>query len=216
MIRIQDQINVAIKHLGVARSQEPLIMHIAVIVSALLLGLLVFLINSTAQQETGLSNTGLPSVQTYDYRMVGLDYTQYDAEDKPSYRLLADQLSHYPNPEYNLIDSPHFEIYQQQEMPWTITARSARLEQDSILGEQRVDLSNSVVIQGVDSQGRELQIYTEFLSLYPDSKKFSTDGEVRIEGAGSLVFGTGMTANLSTRQITLLSNVRASYEHEPN
>ena len=57
-------------------------------------------------------------------------------------------------------------------------------------------------------------MYTEVLSLYQDSKKFITDDEVRIERAGSQVTGIGMTANLSTRRVALLANVRASYERK--
>lgn len=191
-------------------------MRIPFIASGLLLALLIFLMNSTVQRQTGLSDIGLPAVQTYDYFMVGLDYTRYDTDSTPSYRLVADRLTHYPEPEYNEIDTPRFEIFQDEDLPWTITARRGRSEQDAEAGEQRVDLNEDVVIHGVDSQGRELDIYTDNLRVYPDSRKVMTDNEVLIEGEGSRITGTGMSADLNTRQITVLANVRGIYEEQPD
>lgn len=197
---------------GPAPSRETVIMRIHFILSACLLALLLFLMNSTVQRQTGLSNTGIPATKTYDYRMNDLDYTQYDAQGLPDYRLVADSITHYPEPRYDLIVSPKFDIYRDEETTWTITALDGRSEQDAVREEQRVDLKNSVVIKGVDARGRELEIYTDTLSVYPESGNVATSSRVRIKSENSEITGNGMTANLDTSRIQLLSNVRGQYE----
>lgn len=188
-------------------------MRIPFILSGCLLALLVFLMNSTVQQETGLGSTGIPVTKTYDYLMKELDYTRYDDRGTPDYRLVADSITHFPDPEYDAIVAPRFEIFRDTDANWTISARDGRSEQDAVRGEQRVDLKNDVVIRGVDTRGRQLEIYTDTLSVYPDSSNVSTSSQVRIKGENSEVTGTGMTANLDSSRIQLLANVRGRYEN---
>ena len=190
-------------------------MRIHVIASIVLLVLLVLLMNLSNRQQTGQDN-GIPAVQAYDYVMRVLDYTRYDNAGVASYRMQAARLTHYGDGDLNAIETPRFEIYQDERTAWTISASTGITKEDPESGSQRVDLSDDVVILGTDAQGREVEIYTDSLSVYPDSRTLDTSASVRIVGEDSVVTGTGMTADLNTSRISLLANVRGQYVNQGN
>jgi lipopolysaccharide export system protein LptC len=191
-------------------------MRMHFVVSAVLAGLLVFLMNAMVQQDSGGANTGIPTVQTFDYQMMNLDYMQYDANGTPSYRLLADSITHFPAPEFNTLNKPRFVILEDQDIVWTISANSGRTEDELFSGEQRVDLEDSVVIHGLDSEGREVNIYTSNLRVFPESRSAITDNNVRITGENSNLTATGMTVDLRSSRIRLRTNVRGTYGIQEN
>ena len=188
-------------------------MRYHILAAAVLFVFLLFLFNSATrnpEQEPGAAELNL--AQDYDYFMASVDSTHFNLDGEPRYRIQAKRITHFPDPDYTVIDTPNFVIYQGQEPPWFITSRKGTMDTDPLLNQEKVELSDNVVVHRVDSSGREVDIYTEFLTVYPDSSNLSTDRDVRIESAGGRISSTGMTADLAANRIKLLANVRGSYE----
>lgn len=188
-------------------------MRIHLIAVVTLSTIMMYLLNSATQENTAGSNSSdRQSNQDYDFFMTHVDSTHFDLDGQRSYRIQARRLTHYPDPDFTTIETPTFVIYQNENSPWIISAENGRIENDAELMLVKVELSNNVVIRGIDPDGHELNIYTEFLTVYPETKNLSTDREVLLESPGSEFTSIGLTADLSLNQIKLLSNVRGHYE----
>ena len=149
----------------------------------------------------------------YDYYMNDVDTTVFSANGTLSHRILADSLIHYPENDVANLETPHFFIFEDnQETPWEITANSAIISTDLVLNEERVDLMNDVIIHRPDSAGKPLNIYTDSLTVYPESRSLRTEAAVRMISPGIVVSAVGMRGNLDTRRMSLLSEVRGTYE----
>ena len=183
---------------------------IAVLILSLALGYLIF---SATENEIDINSTRIDlSEEEFDYYMNNFDSMTFTQTGVQQYRVQAERMTHYPTPDIALLDNPDFVVYQQQEPPWYISSETARIDKDQTRNEQRVELIDNVVIHRVDNTGREINIYTEFLTVYPDSKTLHTDRDVLMLSQGSEVTSTGMKGNLMTNHIELLENVRAYYE----
>ena len=150
--------------------------------------------------------------QDFDYYMTGVDSTSFSLDGNRRFRLQAERATHFPDPEYTLVDRPNLVVYREQGNPWHITAQHGRITPERGAGGERVELSEDVVITHEDEEGRELNVYTEFLTLYPERKLASTNLEVRFVMDGGELTGTGMVADLNARRVELLANVRGRYE----
>lgn len=175
-----------------------------------------YLINNTKAPTTPnpnlSSNSGPTQGQAYDYFMTAVNDQHLDLEGNVQYHLIADRLTHYPNPDISNIEAPDITIFRESKAPWRITAMNGRLLIDTESMLDRVELSDNVVIHSVDKDGQPLDIYTEFLILYPDTKRLSTDREVRFLAPGIENTSLGMTADLNINEINFLANVRGQYE----
>lgn len=180
---------------------------------ALLFCALIYLLLTATDEEAGSIIDGeLALSQDFDYYMTGVDRTHFGADGEPEYRIRAERFTHYPEPDHILVEEPDVVVYRTGENPWQISADGGRIENDPVRQENRVEFSDNVIVRHTDPQGREIIIYTEFLTVYPDSRFLETDREVTIQGEGLIQRSSGMTADLNNERITLLSNVRGQYE----
>ena len=69
-----------------------------------------------------------------------------------------------------------------------------------------------MIVQYTDAEGQTYNIYTEKLTIYLDSRYLSTETEVLFESINQEINSLGMTADLTTKHITFLSEVRGRYE----
>ena len=188
-------------------------LRLNLLAAALLTAFGLYLLNSSTREEVGeLSGSELALNQDYDYFMTEVDSTRFRRDGSPAYRIRARRYTHYPEPDHGRMEAPAFVLYGNTPEPWRITAEQGRVQMDTVRDEQRVVLRDNVVIRGTGPAGREVNIYTEFLSIYPESRYVSTDAEVRLVSAGGRLSGTGMTADLNTNQVQLKANVRGIYE----
>src|SRR5690606_8890640 len=135
------------------------------------------------------------------------------ADGQPRYRLRAERLTHYPQPDHSDVEAPDLEIYPEgEQQPWLITARQGRiLHAPGGSGAERVDLQRDVHLRHENAAGRALDIFTEFLQIWPDERRAASDLEVRSETSGAWVTGLGMRADLESNSVQLLENVQGSY-----
>lgn len=185
------------------------------ILAIIILSLVIyFLYHAATDEEVGfLRSTEIIGGQEFDYYMNDVENTSFSPDGILLHILAAERLTHFPDPEYSLLDLPHFIIYREgDEEPWHVWAEHAHIDTDPTLAEQRVELMNDVHIQRLDAQGREMNIYTDFLTIYPESRKAATDEDIRMVTAENEISGTGMRADLDTNHIQLLANVRGYYD----
>lgn len=189
-------------------------MRVHFVIAALLSAILIYLLVSATDNPVDIaSRTAELRQAEYDYYMNSIDNTVFAADGRSEYRIRADRLTHYPVGDIAVLDAPVFHFYEEGSgQPWRITAATALIDTDAGRNEQRVQLDTDVVIHRVDESGRTLDIHTEFLTVYPDSKTLDTNRAVRITSPGSLVTAIGMTGDLNTRLIHLLSDVQGNHE----
>ncbi|MBN4053485.1 LPS export ABC transporter periplasmic protein LptC [Haliea sp. AH-315-K21] len=182
------------------------------IVLAVLACMLFLLLISGSNDDSFSSLEGSRVDQTFDYYLTTVDSTQFSPEGESEYRLQAERIVHYPYPEYATIDSPRLIIYESQAGPWFLSAVYGTIRQDIERSEERLDLSENVVVQHTDADGQTYNIYTDELTIYLTSKYLSTESEILFETMNREISSLGMTADLTTRHFTFLSQVKGRYE----
>ena len=179
---------------------------------AVLVSLLFFLLISETNDINFYSVEGSNINQAYDYYLTTADSTSFNSNGRSEYRLQAERIVHYPSPEYAKIDSPRLTTYQSQEGPWFLSAAYGTIGQDPKRTEDRLDLSENVIVQHTDSDGQTYNIYTDELTVYLDSKFLTTEAEVLFQSMNQEISSLGMTVDLTTKHITFLTNVKGRYE----
>lgn len=184
------------------------------IVLTILACFLFYLVNSVTEDgnEDALSLEGSRINQSFDYYMTMVDSTQFNAAGASDYRLQAERIVHYPSPEYAVLDSPRLVIYQGQTGPWFLSAAYGTIRQDIERGEESLELSENVVVQHTDNEGRTHNIYTDELTIYLGSRFLTTESEILLESSNLEISSLGMTADLNSKHITFLSQVRGRYD----
>ncbi|MEX2365535.1 MAG: LPS export ABC transporter periplasmic protein LptC, partial [Pseudohongiellaceae bacterium] len=91
-------------------------LHLAYIImlSAVILYLLL---TASDENVAEITDSEIALSQDYDYYMTGIDATHFSLQGEPEYRLQAQRLTHYPDPDYTMIDAPGFVIFQAQNTP---------------------------------------------------------------------------------------------------
>lgn len=149
--------------------------------------------------------------QDYDYYIEDIDSMHYSFGGNSDYRLQAKRATHYPNPDHSLLEKPYVVLYQGTELPWFVSAESGRVEKDVALGQDKVELIDNVIIHFVDSEGQAVDIYTDFLTIYPNTNKLNTDHDVIIKSPGAEISVHGISADLALNQIKLLADFRGRF-----
>ncbi|MAM71278.1 MAG: LPS export ABC transporter periplasmic protein LptC [Gammaproteobacteria bacterium] len=183
--------------------------------SLLLLALffvLFYLLNTATEEPADPVITGSRFEQEFDYYMSTVDSTRFNAEGESRYRLQAERIVHFPSPELTTIDAPQLVIYEGQSGPWFLSAAYGTIEQDLERAEEKLELSENVLVQHTDNNGETYSIYTEALTIYLDSRYLITESDVLMETENREISSQGMTADLMTKHLTFLGNVRGRYE----
>jgi LPS export ABC transporter protein LptC len=180
----------------------------------LVLGIIVYYLFDSATDEEILDFSQLLglSEQEYDYFMGDVDSIHYTREGRADYRFRASRVTHYPNPEYSIIESPRLVIYREDDSAWRINSASGRIDVEASSNRERLVLTENVIISGFTAAGRPVNIYTDSLTLYPAEKSISTDSEVMLESEGFYSTSQGLTADLVSDVIRQLAGGYMRYE----
>lgn len=184
--------------------------HLAAI---LVLGIIMYYLFDTAtdQEVVDISRLLGMSTQDYDYFMADVDSIRYTPAGLAEYRFRANRVTHFPNPEFSIVESPRFVIYREDGSAWRIDSNTGRIETDAE-NRERLILSENVIISGMTADGRPVNITTESLTVYPDSRMLSTDSEVTVESEGFFSTSQGLSADLDTNVIRQFANGQMHYE----
>lgn len=174
--------------------------------------LLFFLLNSATDDPDDIRIAGSRVNQEFDYFMTSVDSTRFDASGDSQYRLQADRILHYPSPELTTIETPRLIFYADETGPWFLSAAYGTIETDLVRAEDKLELTENVIVQHTDSSGETHNIYTEALTIYLDSRFISTERDVLMESGSREISSQGMTADLFSKHITFLGNVTGRYD----
>lgn len=161
------------------------------------------------QSSLGLDNTNANQLTTPDAFMTEANYTGFDVLGQWNSRIHATVITHYPDQDTTRLETPQMTSRSASPLTWIITADHGT----SRHGLKTIYLSNNVVVDRVHVvNGKTLTFTTSALTAYPEQKFAKTDQPVTIVQPGSTVHATGLTANMNTGDIHLLSSVQGIYE----
>jgi len=132
-----------------------------------------------------------------------------NAAGKPEYTLSAARMLHYPDDETTSIVAPRLVQRHDNAAPIVISAERGLVSKNG----EEASFSGGVVAVREAGQGRdELRMQTEYLQVIPDRDLARTDKPVVITEGRSRLTGTGMELNNKTREFTLRSQVRGTFD----
>ena len=185
------------------------------ILAVALLSAVVWFLLDTATDDEPLDISSLlqMSEQGYDYFMANVDSIHYTSNGEVDYRFKANRITHFPNPEYSLVESPRFLVFREDESNWEINSTKGRVEIDPETNQERLLLNEDVIINGISNDGRQVNIFTDSLVIYPAEKNMRSDSDVTIESDGFVSSSRGFTADLNTNIVRQLSEGRMQYDN---
>jgi len=185
------------------------------ILAVALLSAVVWFLLDTASDDEPLDISSLlqMSEQGYDYFMANVDSIHYTSNGEVDYRFKANRITHFPNPEYSLVESPRFLVFREDESNWEINSTKGRVEIDPETNQERLLLNENVIINGLSNDGRQVNIFTDSLVIYPAEKNMRSDSDVTIESDGFVSSSRGFTADLNTNIVRQLSEGRMQYDN---
>ncbi|MFT5320926.1 MAG: LPS export ABC transporter protein LptC [Pseudohongiellaceae bacterium] len=181
----------------------------------LLSGIMYYLLDSATDEEV-LDITRLLDLQSqeYDYFMANVDTVHYGADGVSDYRFQAVRVTHFPNPEYSIIEAPRFMLYGEDNAAWEINSGTGRIELDTQRNQERLELNENVIISGIAADGTPVNIYTDSLTIYPEEKSMSTQSNVLFETDGFSSTSSGINVDLNINVFRQLANGQLQYDNE--
>jgi lipopolysaccharide export system protein LptC len=134
--------------------------------------------------------------------------TIFNKEGNPSLKLVAPQMTHYPENNMTHIVTPHVTIYRKSPQPWYIESEYANAKNgiDEILFWSNVNIHHPA-----DIDNPTTSLKTNSLTIFPDQKIASTKEAVTFVQPDTTVHAVGMLANFDDGTIKLLSQAKGEY-----
>ena len=150
--------------------------------------------------------------QKIDYYLENFKITQLNAQGQKNYTLSGTKLMHYRDTDTADVVSPQLLFIDEQAMRWTIQSDRAWVSKNS-------DYIHLLGIVNITRQAQTntppLDILTSNLKIRTQDHFAETADQVTIQSPGWQTNAQGFTANLTTGQFSLLSQVKGRYSHAP-
>ena len=148
-----------------------------------------------------------------DYSLEDFQLVALDAAAQESFLARGPRLSRHPQLGTIDIEQPRFSFPQNDAAPgmapWTSRAERAWVSRDG----SELRLSGAVALRGPANDPQAPMLVTERLTVFPRDDRVETDAAVTVTEPGSILRARGLRAELDTRRVELLSEVRI--RHEP-
>ncbi|HEX4985629.1 MAG TPA: LPS export ABC transporter periplasmic protein LptC [Burkholderiales bacterium] len=143
-----------------------------------------------------------------DFYIEGFTAVKMNPDGTRRYSLVATKLVHYPDDNSTQLTQPRLVYFDYERAP--VRVRSERAE--AVQGNENVYFYDDVqIIRSAYANNPELGVFTSYLHVMPDKDLAQTDRPVRMVEAGSTASAVGLEFNNATREIKLLSEVKAIY-----
>ncbi|MDH5407540.1 MAG: LPS export ABC transporter periplasmic protein LptC [Gammaproteobacteria bacterium] len=144
-----------------------------------------------------------------DYFLEDFVATAIDAKGKPSYRLEAKELKHFPVSTLVTLQKPYIEFYTDQTKPWQTWAEHGIVHET----DQRMILTGKVRIHRAGEKNETaITLLTDSLTIDTRSKLAETEDDVDIQRGSDNISATGMRIDMLNDRLELLSKVQGKYE----
>lgn len=134
--------------------------------------------------------------------------TQMDTAGKASYVLNARRMAHFPGDDSTKLDAPKF-TRRGDGPALRISADRGTLDHEK---EEAHFYGNVLAVREGAGTRDELRVRTDYLHVLPRRDILRTDQPITISEGRSVISGVGMELNRKTRQFTVFSRVRGSFE----
>lgn len=175
--------------------------------------LLLWLVGRANRENTG-SATGLLAGQDYDYFISAMSTTGFTATGEALYHLAAERVTHFPEGDVAVLETPAYTRIAHEGSPWQVTALQGRLEADAGRNEERLELQDEVLFVQQPAGSAPLQIRADRLTVFPASEEAATDAEVILDASGTRLESRGIKLHMAQDKIELPGNVRGSHEQQ--
>ena len=143
-----------------------------------------------------------------DYLLFDFELVALDGEGEASFYASGPSLSRHPHLGTLDIIDPRFSSPDTDGGIWTSSARRAHINSEGT----RLDLLGAAEVIGPESDaGEPIRLRSELLTVFPREQRVSSEQPVTITQPGSILNATGLRADLNSRRIELLSNVRTRH-----
>lgn len=148
---------------------------------------------------------------TPDYYVEGLTGITMDSEGRPSQRLTAERMTHYPDDDSTELILPRMTLYDEQgRPPWRARSEKGWVSGDGevilLQGEVHIDRSMSKDV-------RPIHITTRDLRIQPTDNYVESDAQTHMVSHQDTIDSKGIQVWFSKPvRIKLLANVRGRYE----
>lgn len=143
-----------------------------------------------------------------DSYMENIQAVILNKEGKPSLKLEAPKMVHYPENDSTEMITPHVTIYRHSPKPWYIDSDFAK----SKGGIKEIQFWQNVNIHHpADTENPTTSMTTTSLTIFPKKEVASTDQAITFIQPDTEIHAIGMLANLNNGTIKLLSKARGEY-----
>lgn len=157
---------------------------------------------------TGVSGAATDAARDPGYAATDTEIIETDATGEPRYRLRAARIEQDPATLEVRLQDIRFETREVDASRWQAAAPRGTLSSDAT----RLRLEGGVRLEGGAVRDADrLRVATATLDYDLRGERAQAAGEVRITLQGHVLEGTGLDANLRTRQVRLNSAVRGRF-----
>jgi lipopolysaccharide export system protein LptC len=143
-----------------------------------------------------------------DFIVEGFSAVKMNPDGTRRYALTAKRMVHFPDDNSTQLELPRLVYFDYQRAPVTIRSETA----EGVQGGDDVFFRGDVqIIRSAFANNAELGVFTSFLQVIPDQNLAKTDKPVRMVEGSSTASSVGLEFNNVTRELKLLSEVKASY-----
>lgn len=146
-----------------------------------------------------------------DYVLSDLELIALDDQGREAFTLRAPRLTRDPTAKSMDIQTPLFVIPPrpgQAGTPWQVRSATAWVAPKG----DEIRLRGQVKADSQDAQGQPVNISTEELNVFPNTKRATSAVRVSMTRPGFILNGRGLDAQLDAKRIVLQSDVKARYE----
>jgi lipopolysaccharide export system protein LptC len=144
-----------------------------------------------------------------DFYIEGFSAVKMNPDGTRRYSLAAKRMVHYPDDNSTQLELPRLVYFDYERSPVTIRSETAEVEHG---GDDVYFRDDVQIIRSAYAANAEIGVFTSFLHVIPDKDLAKTDKPVRMVEGSSTATSVGLEFNNATREIKLLSDVKARYE----
>ncbi|GMU44342.1 MAG: hypothetical protein AMXMBFR25_23280 [Lysobacterales bacterium] len=148
-----------------------------------------------------------PRQARQDNEVRNVEMRVYDDTGKPNLVLLSPRIASPRRSEEYLIETPRFDVSNQDGARWKGQSRLGRLD----VGKQLLWLQEQVVLDGTRPRREPVTIRSERIQFDLDQRLARSEEAVEIVSAGSRIRGVGLRADLKQSRFVLEKQVEGEY-----
>ncbi len=146
-----------------------------------------------------------------DYYIENFTAITLDAQGQAQQRLQGTRLEHYSEQGQSTLNAPHLTLYRDGQPDWLMQAGTGSSESHG----EHIYLHQGVQVERATEQQQPLQLTTESLHIEPARLYAETDAPLQISAPNQSLSAVGMQLHGDQQQLTLTSEVEASYAPSP-